>query len=254
MISQTKCKAALINMCILHIPCCFSAPECQDYIKDMTRFSGINLTINKFASALPNMNIGECMVLQITSMPQGFSVAYRWIRLAYGGSKPYTCEFHIYSCNEGAGDVTYDKSVPVRHSDNRNEFKVYAHSVHYSRSNSFFKNISEPRMPRATHKNELRSGTVINGTGCLRLDLKNTAMHSWIELEIQATAKYSSPSGFAVDYIFKNKSTSITKYPGNPRYGIFVLKLSSKVSDQDVILKVRIGFKIEYKYATHNGE
>ena len=242
MISQTKCKTALINLCVLELLCEITKIRCQSYINNMTRFSGINLTANHFTFILPNNNIGECLVLQITSIPQDFKDLYRLMLV-----KEDNIYFDIYSICYFNFYVTYDKIVQIRQSDNRKEFKIYDNTLHYSSTESLFKNKSEPRMPRAILRNkELSSGTVLPGTGYLSVALKDPPTNSWVEVEIHSTARDSSPDirGFAVDFIFNNDSKSITYDFGNLGYGILVLKSNSKAIDPNASLEMEVFFPI----------
>ena len=69
MVSQTKCKPVVINLCYLNILCLRYRDKCQSYLENVTKFSGINLQVQKDDSVIYEGNFGKCSVLQVFSFP-----------------------------------------------------------------------------------------------------------------------------------------------------------------------------------------
>ena len=187
-ISQTKCKSVLIDLCWMHKLCSTHEALCHSYLYNVTRFSGVSLIFHADILAFV-LNSEDCTVLQFLKMKQ--NIVYDTI---------YT------DCYIGL-ILKHSVDIAVRVSHNQTEFSFVETKLDFCDDiKSCLKHISEPLIPRVveTSIEVLRSGQEVKGEGLVTLVKDRlTTGASWIELAIsskQSTVK-SNLTRFAGDFL-----------------------------------------------------
>ena len=228
-ISQTKCKPVLIDLCWMHKMCSTHEALCHSYLYNVTRFSGVSLTFHADILAFV-LNSEDCTVLQFLKMKQ--NIVYDTI---------------FTDCYIGL-ILKHSVDITVRVSHNQTEFSFVETKLDFCDDiKSCLKHISEPLIPRVveTSIEVLRSGQEVKGEGLVTLvkDRLSTGA-SWIELAIsskQSTVK-SNLTRFAGDFLLnKNYFHLGTKLTiSHTAFTIILLKSNTKVFDPNISLTVDI--------------
>ena len=234
-ISQTKCKSVLIDLCWLHNLCLKREKLCHSYLHNVTRLSGVSLTFNADIMAFA-LNSEDCTVLQFLRMEMKQNIVYQTI---------YT------DCHIGL-ILKYADDIVVRVSHNQTKYSFVETKLDFCDDNkSCLKHISEPLIPRvvATSKEVLRSDQEIKGEGLIELIRVNenrlTIGSSWIELAISSN-NYSilkrNLARFAGDFRLNKTYFYLgTKLPlSHTAFTIILLKSNTKVFDPHISLTVDI--------------
>ena len=228
-ISQTKCKSVLLELCLMHYLCFIHkvSYKCHSYLHNVTRFSGVSLTFHAGISTFV-LNSEDCTVLQFSKM-----------HLKQNIEDPYV---GYSSCYIGL-ILKHSVDIAVRVSHNQTDFSFSEIKLDFCDDmKSCLKHVSEPWIQRVvkTSTEVLRSSQEMKGEVLVELIRKRLTMGvSWIELAISSSNQSSVKSSltrFAGDFLL-NKSyfhlgTKLTL--SHTAFTIFLLKSNTIVLNPNI--------------------
>ena len=234
-ISQTKCKSVLLELCWMHHLCFIhkASYKCHAYLYNVTRFSGVLLNFYEDISAFV-LNSEDCAILQFSKMHLNQNIVYPYV---------YDTICYIGLILKHSVDI----AVSVSH--NQTDFSFVETKLDFCDDiKSYLKCVSEPLIPRVveTSKEVLRSGQEVKGEVLVELIRNRLIMGvSWIELAIssnnQSTVK-SNLRRFAEDFLLNktyfhlgNKLTV-----SHTALTIILLKSNIKVFDPNISISLTV--------------
>ena len=235
MVSHTKCKPVTINLCYLNLLCFHDIIECQSYLNNVTKFSGINLKVQGKASVIHEENFRKCSILQVSSMSTELAKLKKYDKSKRGG---YGRHFSIKSCSLTL-TLKQIADISVKISRNRNDVIFIERMLDLCKNTDLcLKNISEPTIPRMTRKyiDWVSGYTSIIQYGSLKIKFKSLSTTSWIELVIHSNTKrlgdYLPFERFAMDFVLNAIGVKVPSL--NLASGILMFKSNSKIFDSNI--------------------
>ena len=243
-ISQTKCKSVLLELCWMHNLCLTHETlyKCHSYLQNVTRFSGVHLTFYADISAFV-LNSEDCAILQFSKTHLKQNIVY-----------PYVDDTRCYI----GLILKHSVDIAVRVSHNQTDFSFSEIKLDFCDDiKSCVKHVSEPLIPRAveTSIEVLRSGQEVKGEALVKLIRERLTMGAgWLELAIssnnQSTVK-SNLTRFAGDFLLnKNYFHLGTKLTiSHTALTIILLKSNTKVFDANISISLTVDiFAISFYY------
>ena len=232
-ISQTKCKLVLMDLCWLSNVCYAGETVCNSYLFNMTMFSGVDLNYqgNNFVIT---QNPGDCAVLQFLDMQLETHISYQYL-YAF-------CQIELI--------LKHSMHMSVRVSQNQTNYHFKGNKLNFCNDiQSCLEGISELMIPRLvqTSTEILRPGLEMNGEGLFSLIRddagKLTTSNSWIELAISSNDQFminSKTKRFAKDFRLNEAYIPLeSKLPvSHTSFSVILLKSNTRALEANVLLTV----------------
>ena len=243
-ISQTKCKLVPINLCYLQNICLRNEAQCHSYLRNVTKFSGIDLKFHKFEILAYNGSKEECGILQFSNTELHKIVGRRMSYLSLMLSNYAKDHLFCYII------LTPKHSVNIQarfFAVNKEDLCITERKIDFCQSShSCFNKLYEPKIPRMIQKYKNMSSTInILKDTSLELKIKEIVTNSWIELIIESSARnstYQFPFDnnlriFAVDFILNDRrSLAFANLPLLNTTNVLLLKSNIKTVDPNIYL------------------
>ena len=246
MISQTKCKLVIIDLCFLGFLILHGNGHHKFYLNDLNKFSNIKISIYFYDHLSYEIKAGTCAIVQFFTTPNELYNKYKRVITLHNFvqyQKP--CGYYFTPKNA----VNIQVRLPVNRSEMRVEGKIFDVCKNIQ---SCPTDISEPLTPRMMLEyREWNSSIGIWKDASLRLTRKKVSTNGWTELIIQSSARNSvnqlNLSRFAIDFVFDKKKLCVNSAVRslNTKSSTLLLKSNTKSMNPNASLTVNI-FSWEY--------